>query len=66
MLYYSNNQPQTSPTTKHRLKIEYTKAREGFHITNEWTKGHQDGNKEWTNINYLQNMQLSNLVIMNT
>jgi hypothetical protein len=62
---------QTTNLKHHRqpnidLIIEYTKAREGFHITNEWTKGHQDGNKEWTNINYLQNMQQSNLVIMNT
>jgi hypothetical protein len=48
------------------LKIEYQKAHEGIHIMNEWTRGRQDDGKEWNSIKDLQNMQLSNLVIMNT
>lgn len=48
------------------LKIEYKKACEGLCITNEWTRSHQDGDKPWETIEDLQNLNLSNMAIMNT
>lgn len=48
------------------LKIDYQKACKGIHIMNEWTRGHQDDSRKRNSIKDLQNMQLSNLVTMNT
>jgi hypothetical protein len=48
------------------LKLEYKHAVGGRTITTEWIKGHQDHDKEWSTVADLQDMKLTDLVIMNT
>jgi hypothetical protein len=52
--------------TQPDLKIEYQQASKGRNITNEWTRGHQDANIPWNDIQELKDMKLSNTAILNT
>ncbi len=47
------------------LMMEYKLASTNISIKSEWVKGHQDKNKEWSNIDELKNLKLSNAATLN-
>jgi hypothetical protein len=47
------------------LLLEYTAARNDIQIKSEWIHGHQDKDMEWSSIEELTNLPLSNSAIMN-
>jgi hypothetical protein len=63
-IHMTNLKYHRQPNTD--LKFEYKKACEGLLLTNTWTRSHQDGDRKWESIEVLQNLNLSNMAIMNT